>query len=85
MILTKVARPLNKIHTVMITAMVLGMAFCLFFARGLFGIYHLTVQSVMLLVVFLIATEGIFRYIYKFTGAVGRGIQKMRKGRRKTK
>ena len=34
----------------------------------LLGISSISMQAAMLLVVFLIATEAVFRYIYKFVG-----------------
>lgn len=71
MILAKVAQPANKIHVAMITAMVVGMGYCLFFVKDLFGIDSLSPQSAMLLIVFLMATEAMFRYIYKFTSFCG--------------
>ena len=72
MILGKVAKPLNALHIGLIAAMLLGMAYCLFFQRSFFGINEISTQAMMLLIVFLIATEGLFRYIYKFTSLCGR-------------
>ena len=67
MILGKVAKPTNKFHVALITVMLAGMAYCIFFQRDFFGITSISTQAMMLLVVFLIATEGLFRYVYKFT------------------
>ncbi|MGC2873645.1 cation-translocating P-type ATPase [Ihubacter sp. rT4E-8] len=72
MILGKIARPFNALHTALIAVMVGGMAFCTFFMPDLFGINSISGQAAMLLVVFLIATEALFRYIYKFTSLCGR-------------
>ena len=81
MILGKVAKPANGIHIALITVMVLGMAFCTIFMPDLFGINSISGQAAMLLVVFLIATEALFRYIYKFTSLCGRILN--RRPRRK--
>ncbi|MGF6375929.1 cation-transporting ATPase E [Clostridiales Family XIII bacterium PM5-7] len=72
MILAKIARPMNGVHIALIGTMILGMAFCIFFVNGFFGINSISAQAGMLLAVFLIATEGLFRYIYKFTNLCGR-------------
>lgn len=85
MILAKVAKPANKLHVGLITSMVLGMAYCIFFVKDLFGIDSLSGQSAMLLVVFLMATEAMFRYIYKFTSFCGNILGNIgkRKGKRR--
>ena len=67
--LTKVAAPLNKFHKAMIAALIVGMALCIIFIPHLFGITGITTKALMLLVVFLIATEAVFRYIHKVAGA----------------
>ena len=66
--LGKVAVPPNKIHVGMIAALILGMAYCVIFMPQLFDIDAITMKAAMLLVVFLIATEGLFRYIHKGIG-----------------
>ena len=80
MILGKVAKPANTLHISLIVVMIAGMAYCIFFQRDFFGIDVISTQAMMLLVVFLIATEALFRYIYKFTSLCGRA---MRAGSRK--
>lgn len=72
MILGKIARPFNTLHIALIAVMVGGMAFCVFFMPDMFGINSISGQAAMLLAVFLIATEALFRYIYKFTSLCGR-------------
>jgi cation-transporting ATPase E len=72
MILAKVATPMNRLHAGLIIVMLAGMVYCLFFKREFFGINAISGQALMLLIVFLIATEGLFRYIYKFTNLCGR-------------
>ena len=69
MILAKVAVPPNKIHITLITIMVLGMAYCVFFKPELFGIDMISSEAAMLLIVFLMATEALFRYIHGIIAA----------------
>ena len=63
--LGKVAVPANKLHVGMILALITGMAYCVIFMPQLFEIDAITMRAAMLLVVFLIATEGLFRYVHK--------------------
>lgn len=72
LILGRVAKPVNRLHVGLILVMLLGMAYAVFFHGGFFGISGISGQAMMLLVVFLIATEGLFRYIYKFTSLCGK-------------
>lgn len=72
MILQKVAQPVNKLHVILISVMLAGMAYCILFQPAFFGINSISTQAMMLLVVFLIATESLFRYIYKITNFLGR-------------
>ncbi len=86
MILGKVAKPTNTFHVALISVMLLGMAYCFFFQKSFFGIHEISTQAMMLLVVFLIATEGLFRYIYKFTSLCGKVLHRdgsNRKGKQK--
>lgn len=76
MILGKVAKPTNFFHVALIAVMLLGMAYCFFFQKSFFGINEISTQAMMLLVVFLIATEGLFRYVYKFTSLCGRVLNR---------
>lgn len=91
MILGKVAKPTNAFHVGLIAVMLLGMGYCLFFQKDFFGINEISTQAMMLLVVFLIATEGLFRYVYKFTSLCGRILQgnpekrKNKKGKKRIK
>ncbi len=88
MILGKVAKPTNLFHGGLIAVMLLGMVYCLIFQKEFFGINEISTQAMMLLVVFLIATEGLFRYVYKFTSLCGRilkGNPEKRKGRKSRK
>lgn len=66
--LGKVAVPPNKLHIGMIALLIAGMAYCVIFMPQLFDIDAITLKAAMLLVVFLIATEGLFRYVHKGVG-----------------
>ena len=86
MILGKVAKPTNKFHVALIAVMIAGMGYCVFFKPEMFGINSISTQAAMLLVVFLIATEGLFRYVYKFTGLfakLGKSGRQERKAKRR--
>ena len=69
MILAKVAVPLDRVHVTLIAVMVAGMAYCVFFKPELFGIEMISLEAAMLLIVFLMATEALFRYIHGITAA----------------
>jgi cation-transporting ATPase E len=86
MILARVARPMDKIHLTMMIVMVCGFAYAIIFHNELFGISPMNWQCVLLLVVFMIATEALFRYFYKFTTFVGEKIgREAREARKRTK
>ena len=71
LILIRVAQPPNKLHVGLVCAMLAGFAYAVLFHADLFGISSLSWEAVMLLIVFLIATEAIFRYFYKATEFIG--------------
>ena len=72
MILARVAQPMTKTHLIMMIVMVCGFFYAIIFHNTLFGISSMTWQTVLLLIVFLIATQAVFRYFYKFTTFVGK-------------
>jgi cation-transporting ATPase E len=71
MILARVARPMTKTHLIMMVALVAGFFYMIIFHNELFGISEMTWQTMLLLIVFLIATQAVFRYFYRFTTFVG--------------
>lgn len=88
MILSKVAVPANKIHVTLICAMVIGMGYCVFFKPSLFGIDAISVEAAMLLTIFLIATEALFRYIHKIVAVfamIGTKKDRVKARRRQSK
>ena len=76
MILARVARPMTKTHLIMLIALVAGFFYAIIFHNELFGISNMTWQTMLLLIVFLIATQAVFRYFYRFTTFVGKLITK---------
>lgn len=71
MILGRVAKPMNRLHLGMMIVMIAGFFYMIVFHSELFGISPLNWQCVLLLTVFMIATEAVFRYFYKFTTLLG--------------
>ncbi|MGE9874465.1 HAD-IC family P-type ATPase [Hornefia butyriciproducens] len=70
MILARVAKPMNRLHLGMMVVMVAGFFYMIIFHNSLFGISPVNWQCALLLVVFMMATEAVFRYFYKFTAFV---------------
>jgi len=83
MILARVAKPMDKLHLTMMIVMVAGFAYAIIFHNTLFGISPMNWQCVLLLIIFMGATEAIFRYFYKFTTFLGNTITKEARQRRK--
>lgn len=71
MILARVAKPMTKMHLAMLAALIAGFFYAIIFHNELFGISDMTWQTMLLLIVFLIATQAVFRYFYRFTTFVG--------------
>lgn len=76
MILARVAKPMTKMHLAMLIGLVAGFFYAIIFHNELFGISSMTWQTMLLLIVFLIATQAVFRYFYRFTTFVGMLITK---------
>ncbi len=83
MVLYQIASPMTRIHWVILICMVGGLAYCMIFVRSIFGINTISRNCLMLLVIFAILTEPIFRYLSiwmrKLSNAYGN-----RKRKRKT-
>lgn len=80
LILARVSQPMNKLHTGMMIVMVAGFLLTVMVHGDWFGITMMDSQCVLLMIVFLIATEAIFRYFYKATEFIGQHFTK--EGRR---
>ena len=66
MILYKISAPLNRMRSVILWGCVAALIFCSIFLNDLFGITHMTLECVLLFVVFAIATEPVLRYLTLF-------------------
>lgn len=71
MILGRVAKPMNKLHVGMMIVMVSGYFYMILFHNKLFGISPMNGKCALLLIVFLIATEALFRAFYKVAAFLG--------------
>lgn len=71
MILARVAKPMTRMHLAMLIGLIIGFFYAIIFHNELFGISDMTWQTMLLLIVFLIATQAVFRYFYRFTTFVG--------------
>ena len=71
LILARVAKPMNRTHLIMMLVMVGGFFYMLIFHNSFFGLSPMNWKCVMLLIVFLIVTEAVFRYFYKMTAFLG--------------
>ena len=76
MILARVAKPMNRVHVGMMVVMLAGFFYAILFHNNLFGISPLDWQSALLLVVFILATECLYRYFYRFTTFLERLAEK---------
>jgi cation-transporting P-type ATPase E len=65
MILYKLSQPMNKFHWGILIGCILGFLFCAYYFHSLFSISHVSIECVMLFVLFAIATEPLMRYFTK--------------------
>lgn len=63
MILYRISAPMNRWRLGIFLTMVTGFLFCIGFMKELFAISYISLKCGMLLVVFVIASESIFRYL----------------------
>lgn len=63
MILYRISKPMNGYRRLIFSAMLIGLVFCSFNMRDLFNIHDISTRSTMLLVVFAVASESVFRYM----------------------
>lgn len=84
LILARVAKPYNRLHVGMLAVMVAGFLYMILFHSRLFGISSMNWKSMLLLAVFLIVTEAIFRYFYRISTFIGRYFQREKKEKSQT-
>ena len=63
MILYRISVPMNRWRWIIFFSMIAGMIFCRYFMSDLFAMSDISIQCTMLLSVFTIASEPIFRYL----------------------
>lgn len=63
MILYQIASPMTKYHWFLWFGMAAGLIYCMIFVSSIFAITSISKKSMMLLVIFAIITEPIFRYL----------------------
>lgn len=63
MILYRIASPMTKLHWILWLAMAAGLVYCMIFVSSIFAITGISKKSMMLLVIFAIITEPVFRYL----------------------
>lgn len=66
MILYRIAKPMNRFHIVLISVVIAGWLFCMFYLPGFFGITGISRQCAMLMCVFALITEPVLRYLSIF-------------------
>ena len=70
MILYHIAKPMTTPHAILIAAMVIGWLFCVLFFSELFAITAVTGKCAMLMIVFAVITEPVFRYLIQLVETV---------------
>ncbi|MBQ1407730.1 MAG: HAD-IC family P-type ATPase [Eubacterium sp.] len=83
LILARVAKPMNKLHVGMMLVMIAGFFYAIIFHNELFGISPMNGKTWLLLIVFLIATEALFKACYEIAAVLG--LVATKEGRAKTK
>lgn len=78
MILYHIAKPMTTPHAILIAAMVIGWLFCMLFFSELFAITAVTGKCAMLMIVFAVITEPVFRYLIQLVEAVQKWGRKLK-------
>ena len=78
MILYHIAKPMTTPHAILIAAMVIGWLFCMLFFSELFAITTITGKCAMLMIVFAVITEPVFRYLIRLVEAVQKWGRKLK-------
>lgn len=78
MILYHIANPMTTPHAILIAAMVIGWLFCMLFFSELFAITTITGKCAMLMIVFAVITEPVFRYLIQLVEAVQKWGRKLK-------
>ena len=78
MILYKISAPMNVLRTVILCGCIAGLLFCSIYLNDLFAITGMTMECIMLFVVFAIATEPVLRYLTILVGKLRFYYQRLR-------
>lgn len=78
MILYHIAKPMTTPHAILIAAMVIGWLFCMLFFSELFAITTITGKCAMLMIVFAVITEPVFRYLIQLVETVQKWGRKLK-------
>ena len=70
LILFNISRPMNRWRWIVMISMTAGLGFCSLFMRDLFQINDISPRCTMLLVLFVIASEPVFRYLGQIISAL---------------
>ncbi|MDO5545130.1 MAG: cation-translocating P-type ATPase [Eubacteriales bacterium] len=85
MILHNISRPMNLLRWVVWVGCIAGLLICSIWLGDIFGMEHMSMECVMLFVVFAIATEPILRYGIRIVEAVSHWTQRRRAARKQKK
>lgn len=64
MLLYKISAPMNRMRVAVIVLCIAGLLFCSIYLNQLFAMSGMSTQCIMLFLVFSIATESVFRFLY---------------------
>lgn len=78
MILYKISAPMNILRTAILAGCMAGLVFCSIYLNDLFAISGMTMECIMLFVVFAIATEPVLRYLTLLVGKLRFYYQRLR-------
>ena len=76
LILFHISRPMNRFRWGVMISMVAGMIFCSIFMSDLFQIYNISPRCTMLLALFVIASEPVFRYLSQIVSSLRSSFHK---------
>ena len=83
LILYKISQPLNKIRAGVLAAMIVLFVLCVIFMNNIFEIQSISLRTTMLLCIFTIATESVFRHLTKLFELFGEISGKIKDRKRK--
>ena len=82
MILYHISRPLNLLRWCVLGGCIVGLLVCSIWLGDIFGIEHMSMECVMLFVVFAIVTEPVLRYSTILVEKIGKIILHKKRGKK---